>query len=271
MVKQVQLIDEYYDDEDDDELLFVPPSYYESDEQLVLFACLLLLKQLYEQLQPMSPQEIMEEVDDLLDTFESDFIKTATGQIDSVVWDSLREELVEWNIPVFGNYVVQDSSMIPIMEDSIKSTVNQLRYDLKAKTRFFVDNMTKDLFSIVTNIKRAMRGLIDAVGNNLGYSKEKTHRNVLNFVYGNDKLYAWRSAHLSTTCDWCLAQEKRPPRLLKDWELDHPHGHCELVPIDETFSKEYYALLSDMGELDAPSGDNEFIVNTVRRNYDNYF
>lgn len=271
MVKQVQLIDEYYDDEDDDELLFVPPSYYESDEQLVLFACLLLLKQLYEDLEPMTPQEIVDEVDDLLDTFESDFIKTAKGQIDSAVWESLKHELTEWNIPLFGNYVAQDTSMYSIMENSIKSAVNQLRYDLKAKSQFFVENMSKGMFKIIPNIKRAMRSLIDAVGNNMGYSKEKTHRNVLNFVYGDDKLYAWRSAHLSTTCDWCLAQEKRPPRLLKDWEMDHPHGHCVLEPIDETFSNEYYALLSDMGELDAPSGDNDFIVNTVRRDYDNYF
>jgi hypothetical protein len=127
------------------------------------------------------------------------------------------------------------------------------------------------MFSIVPNIKRAMRSIVDAIGNNMQYSKDKTHGNVMKFVYGDDKLYVWRSAHLSTTCDWCLAQEKRPPRLYDDWEMDHPHGHCTKEPIDETFSEEYYLLLAGMGELDVPSGDNEFIANTVRRDYDNYF
>lgn len=264
MVKEVQLIDEYYDDEEDDELLFAPPPYFDYDEQLAIFACLLLLKQLFERLELMTPQDIVDEIDSILDDFESELVQTATSQIDSTVYESLRKDLIEWNIPLFGGYVKQDVSMYPILNSSIKGVVDQLRNDLKSKAQFFNDNLTKDQFSVIPNIKRAMRGLIDAVGNNLGYSKEKTHGNVLKFVYGEDKLYRWVSAHLATTCDWCLAQEKRPPRRYDDWELDHPHGHCVKEPIDETFSPEYYSLLADMGELEAPTGDNEYLWGTLR-------
>ena len=157
------------------------------------------------------------------------------------------------------------------MDSSITALVNQLRDDIKSKARFFLDNMSNSDFSITPNFKRAIRRVIDTVGNNLNYSKEKSHGNILKFVYGEDKLYVWRSAHLSTTCDWCLAQEKRPPRKYDDWELDHPQGHCGKEPIDETYSDEYYLLLAELNELDAPSGDNEYIAKTARRIYDSNF
>ena len=243
MVKQVQLIDEYYDDEDDDELLFVPPSYYESDEQLVIFACLLLLKQLYERWESMTPQEIGDEIDGILDEFESELVETASSKVDSAVWDSLREELVEWNIPIFGNHVQQDTSMIPIMVASLTALINQLRDELSVKSQFFSENMSKDDFSITPNFKRAVQKLNDAVGNNLLYAKEKSHRNVLKFVYGDDKLYKWYHMNDSKVCDWCYAQGKEAPRRIDEWELDHPHGRCILEPIEDTYSAEYYALL----------------------------
>ena len=152
MVKEVQLIDEYYDDEDDEDLLFVPPSYYDSDEQLAIFACLLLLKQLFERLESMTPQDIVDEVDGILDDFESELVQTATSQIDSTVYDSFRNELIEWNIPVFGGYVKQDVSMYPILRSSIKGLVDQLRNDLKTKSQFFIDNLSKNDFDASTFI-----------------------------------------------------------------------------------------------------------------------
>lgn len=238
------MIDEYYD-EDDDELLFVPPSYYSSDEQLVLFACLLLIRELFEKLNSMTPEEILEEINGVLDNFESELVATATSQVDSAVYESLRQELVEWNIPIFGDYVQQDVSMYPIMEDSIHSAVSQLEYDLKAKTQFFIDNLSKDTFNVKPNIRRIIRGVVDAVGNNHMYAKEKTHRNVLNFIYGDDALYKWYHMNDSRVCDWCIAQGNEPPRRIEDIPLDHPNGRCIIEPIDEVYSNEYYSLLID--------------------------
>lgn len=241
MVKQLQTIDEYYEDEDDD-LTFAPPSYFESDERLVLIAVLMLLEQRYRLLSSMTPQDIVDEIDEIMDSFQSELLTTAEAKVDSAVWDSLLKELIEWNIPIMG-YVEQDTSMYPIMVMSLTGLVNQLRDELKVKAQFFNDNMSKGDFSIIPNFKRAVQKIIDGVGNNLIYAKEKSHRRVLKFVYGDDALFKWYHMNDEKVCDWCIAQGREPPRRIDDWELDHPHGRCILEPVENIYSADYYALL----------------------------
>lgn len=241
MVKQLQTIDEYYEDEDDD-LTFAPPSYFESDERLVLIAVLMLLEQRYRLLSSMTPQDIVDEIDEIMDSFQSELLTTAEAKVDSAVWDSLLKELIEWNIPIMG-YVEQDTSMYSIMMMSLTGLVNQLRDELKVKAQFFNDNMSKGDFSIIPNFKRAVQKIIDGVGNNLIYAKEKSHRRVLKFVYGDDALFKWYHMNDEKVCDWCIAQGREPPRRIDDWELDHPHGRCILEPVENIYSADYYALL----------------------------
>lgn len=241
MVKQLQTIDEYYEDEDDD-LTFAPPSYFESDERLVLIAVLMLLEQRYRLLSSMTPQDIVDEIDEIMNSFQSELLTTAEAKVDSAVWDSLLKELIEWNIPIMG-YVEQDTSMYPIMMMSLTGLVNQLRDELKVKAQFFNDNMSKGDFSIIPNFKRAVQKIIDGVGNNLIYAKEKSHRRVLKFVYGDDALFKWYHMNDEKVCDWCIAQGREPPRRIDDWELDHPHGRCILEPVENIYSADYYALL----------------------------
>lgn len=241
MVKQLQTIDEYYEDEDDD-LTFAPPSYFESDERLVLIAVLMLLEQRYRLLSSMTPEDILDEIDEIMDSFQSELLTTAEAKVDSAVWDSLLKELIEWNIPIMG-YVEQDTSMYPIMVMSLTGLVNQLRDELKVKAQFFNDNMSKGDFSIIPNFKRAVQKIIDGVGNNLIYAKEKSHRRVLKFVYGDDALFKWYHMNDEKVCDWCIAQGREPPRRIDDWELDHPHGRCILEPVENIYSADYYALL----------------------------
>ncbi len=241
MVKQLQTIDEYYGDEDDD-LTFAPPSYFESDERLVLIAVLMLLEQRYRLLSSMTPQDIVDEIDEIMDSFQSELLTTAEAKVDSAAWDSLLKELIEWNIPIMG-YVEQDTSMYPIMVMSLTGLVNQLRDELKVKAQFFNDNMSKGDFSIIPNFKRAVQKIIDGVGNNLIYAKEKSHRRVLKFVYGDDALFKWYHMNDEKVCDWCIAQGREPPRRIDDWELDHPHGRCILEPVENIYSADYYALL----------------------------
>lgn len=242
MVKQTQTIDEYYED-DDDELMFVPPLYYESDERLVLIAVLMLLEQRYRLLKSMTPEDILDEIDDVMNSFKDELIDTATVKVDNAAWDAHLKELIEWNIPVMG-YVEQDTSMYQVMEDSLTGLVNRLRDDLKSKARFFTEAMSKDDFDVKPNFRRAFQSLVDGVGNNLIYAKEKNHRKVLKFIYGEDKLYKWYHMNDEKVCDWCIAQGNEPPRRIDDWEYDHPHGRCILEPIDDTYSAEYYALLT---------------------------
>ena len=243
MVKIVQEIDEYYhSDEDDDDYLFYAPTYFETDEQLVIVACLLLLEQRYRVLSPMTPSEVLDEVDEMMDSLNSELTSTALDKIDLTVESFFMDLLDDYSIP--AKYVQQDTSMYEIVDESITTLTNQLKGELKQKAMFFKDNLSKDDFNILPNFKRAVQKVVDAVGNNLIYSKEKTHRNVDRFVYGEDKLYYWITANDDKVCGWCRVQESLPPRTLDELPLDHPKGRCTREPVDYMYSNEYMLLLA---------------------------
>lgn len=245
MVKQMQDTDEFYEpyDDDDDPLsVFSAPTYYETDEQLVLIACLMILEQRYRLLQSMSPSDVVEEVEEIVSSLDIELKDTARIRVTNHLESYLKDLMSDFSIP--DGYVSIDTSMIEIMEDSINGLTNQLRDELKVKSKFFRDNMSKDSFDILPNFKRAVKKLVDAVGSNLIWGKEKTKRNTYKFVYGKDKLYRWLTANDLKVCQWCLAQQSLPPRTLDEIPLDHIHGRCELEPIDYTYSDEYYLMLA---------------------------
>ena len=261
MVKQIQDIEEYYDSDDDDDPLsiFVAPTYYDTDEQLVLIACLMLLEQRYRLLQSMTLQDIVDEIDDIIDSLYQELSDTAYDKASKHIEEYFNKLLDDYNIPRTG-YVTMDASMLEIMGDSIGGLTNQLRDEIKVKSKFFKDNLSKDNFNLLPNFKRAVQKLNDAVGNNLLYGKEKSKRNVYRFVYGEDKLYRWICVNDDKTCDWCLMQQSLPPRTIDEIPLDHPHGRCEIDPIDYTYSDEYYVMLARgeySKEIDAFSPTDE--------------
>lgn len=244
MVAQIQFIDEYYhsDDEDEDDYLFYAPTYLKVDEQLVVVACLMILESRYRVLQSMSPQRVVEEVEEIIDSLNTELSSTALDKIDDTVRKYFRGLLEEYNIP--EGYVSQDISMYPILMESINTLCNQLKGELKQKALFFMDNLSNSDFNILPNFKRAVQKVVDAVGGNLIYSKEKSSRNVDKFVYGEDKLYYWITANDDRVCAWCRMQESLPPRTLDEMPLDHPWGRCELEPVDYLYSNEYMLLLA---------------------------
>lgn len=243
MVARIQEIDEYYHNEDDDDSdLFYAPTYFEIDEQLVIVACLMLLEQRYRVLKSMSPQRVVEEVEDIIDSLNEELTDTALSKIDSTVHDFFRDLLDDYNIP--DGYVEQDISMYDIVDESITTLCNQLKGEIKQKALFFKDNLSNSTFNILPNFKRAVQKVVDAVGNNLIYSKEKTHRNVDKFVYGEDKLYYWLTANDDKVCAWCRMQESLPPRTLDELPLDHPKGRCVREPVDYMYSNEYMIMLA---------------------------
>ena len=243
MVTQIQYIDEYYHDEDDDEeYLFYAPTYFTVDEQLVIVACLMLLEQRYRVLKSMTPQRIVDEVEDIIDSLNVELTSTALDKIDYTVKDFFEDLLKDYNIP--QGYVEQDTSMYDIVDESITTLCNQLKGELKQKALFFKDNLSNSTFNILPNFKRAVQKVIDAVGNNLIYSKEKSSRNVDKFVYGEDKLYYWLTANDDKVCAWCRMQESLPPRTIDELPLDHPHGRCEREPVDYMYSNEYMIMLA---------------------------
>lgn len=263
MVKRIQLTDEFYEgyDEDDDPYsIFFAPSYFDVDEQLVIVACLLLLEQRYRVLQSMTPQEIVEEIEYLIDSMHDELVETATQKTDNLLDGFLLGLLNNFSIPL--NYVDKDTSMYPIMVESINTMCNQLKGELKVKSLFHEGNLSKDSFNILPNFKRAVQKVVDAVGSNIIWSKEKTHRNVDKFVYGEDKLYYWVTANDDKVCEWCRMQESLPPRTLDEMPLDHSHGRCEREPVDYMYSNEYMLMLARgeyYREIEAFTPDDEYM------------
>lgn len=245
-MKQIQTVDEYYepfdDDEDDPLTVFSAPTYFETDEQLVLIAFLMLLEQRYRLMQSMTLQEIVDEVDDIMSSLQSELIETVDLKATNHIRNYFNTILDDYNIP--ANYINMDTSMLDLMKDSLDNMVNQLNGEIKVKSRFFIDNLSKDTFNLMPNFKRAVQKIVDAVGNNLIHGKEKSKRNVYEFVYGKDKLYRWLCVNDMKTCDWCLYQQSLPPRTIDELPLDHPHGRCTIDPIDYTYSDEYYVMLA---------------------------
>jgi len=258
MVSQIQFIDEYYHDEDeDDEFLFYAPTHWDVDEQLVIVAVLMLLEQRYRVLKSMTPDRIVDEIEDIVDKLNVELTETALDKIESTVYSYYDELMGNYNIP--DKYVEQDRSMYDIIDESITTLCNQLKGEIKQKALFFKDNMGKGDFNILPNFRRAVQKVIDTVGNNLRYSKTKTRRNVYEFVYGEDKLYRWLTANDDKVCDWCRLQESLPPRRLSEMPLDHPHGRCEEEPVDFNYSDEYYVMLARgeyRNEIDAFAPDD---------------
>jgi hypothetical protein len=201
---------------------------------------------------------IVDEVEDIIDSLNGELKSTAISKIDATTWDYFDKLMSNYNIP--DKYVSQDTSMYEIVEQSIDTLCNQLKGELKQKAMFFRDNLSKDTFNILPNFKRAVQKVVDAVGNNLIYSKEKSKRNVYEFVYGEDKLYYWLTANDDLVCAWCRMQESLPPRTLREMPLDHPHGRCETEPVDYTYSDEYYVMLARgeyRNEINAFAPDTE--------------
>lgn len=269
MVKQIQTSDEFYEpyeDDDDPLMVFSAPDYYETDEQLVLIACLMLLEQRYRLLQSMTPSQVVDEIEEIMDSLLVELDDMAYTQAERHIMNYFNKILDDYSIP--DGYVSMDYSMLDMMMDSVDNLVTQLHGELKVKSKFHRDNNTKDYFNVLPNFKRAVRKLIDGVGSNLIWGKEKSKRNVEEFVYGEDKLYRWITANDDKVCAWCRMQESLPPRTLREMPLDHWNGRCDHEPIDYTYSNEYMLLLARgeyAYEIEAFTPDDEYMSQATGR------
>lgn len=245
MVKQIQQTDEFYSYDTSPFDIFDAPDYYDSDEQLVLIACLLLLEQRYRLLSSISSSRLLDEIQSLTESFRNELKDTATRKLDDFTYNEFVKELDEWSIPISG-YVEHDTTINKVLTQSIDNLCNQLRDELQLKALYHEMGLATEIFDVKPNFRRASQKLKDCVGDALLKGKEKNHRNILKFVYGNGKLYRWLCVNDLKTCDWCLYQQSLPPRPIDEIPYDHQHGRCELEPVDATYSDNYYLLLANL-------------------------
>ena len=222
-------------------LSFMPSSGYDSDEQIVILACLNLLEEYYELYQSLTPEEILNRVDDDIELLTNELSTTAISNISSEVALGFIEELNSYSIP--EDYMTPDSVVDEVVILGLIAGMNQLRDDLKAKATYYIQYRLSTVFNIDPNFKRAINKISDVVGNNLFVAKEAGHRQISRFVYGNETLYRWRCVMDARTCTVCRALSREAPKPLDEWPYDHPHGRCTLEPVNPTYSEDYLLLL----------------------------
>lgn len=222
-------------------LSFMPSSGYDSDEQIVILACLNLLEEYYELYQSLTPEEILNRVDDDIELLTNELSTTAISNINSEVTLGFIEELNSYSIP--EDYMTPDSVVDEVVILGLIAGMNQLRDDLKAKATYYIQYRLSTVFNIDPNFKRAITKISDVVGNNLFIAKEAGHRQISRFVYGNETLYRWRCVMDARTCTVCRALSREAPKPLDEWPYDHPHGRCTLEPVNPTYSEDYLLLL----------------------------
>lgn len=222
-------------------LSFMPSSGYDSDEQIVILACLNLLEEYYELYQSLTPEEILNRVDDDIEVLTNELSTTAISNINSEVALGFIEELNSYSIP--EDYMTPDSVVDEVVILGLIAGMNQLRDDLKAKATYYIQYRLSTVFNIDPNFKRAINKISDVVGNNLFIAKEAGHRQISRFVYGNETLYRWRCVMDARTCTVCRALSREAPKPLDEWPYDHPHGRCTLEPVNPTYSEDYLLLL----------------------------
>lgn len=222
-------------------LSFMPSSGYDSDEQIVILACLNLLEEYYELYQSLTPEEILNRVDDDIEVLTNELSTTAISNINGEVALGFIEELNSYSIP--EDYMTPDSVVDEVVILGLIAGMNQLRDDLKAKATYYIQYRLSTVFNIDPNFKRAINKISDVVGNNLFIAKEAGHRQISRFVYGNETLYRWRCVMDARTCTVCRALSREAPKPLDEWPYDHPHGRCTLEPVNPTYSEDYLLLL----------------------------
>lgn len=159
---------------------------------------------------------------------------------------TVKKELLKQNVPVQNQkkvnlkYDLQTTKQVS--ETTIKNAIQSLRNEIKLNIQVVKDRDSESDFNLEPKLKTAINRVKRSVEYATGMAMQKIKRSILRFKHGDEMLYKWQSAHLETTCGWCLHQETLPPRREEDWESDHLHGHCELVPMTEFLTDEYLEL-----------------------------
>lgn len=230
-----------YEDIDMSELVFETPSSVSDEEELAVLVLLMLLKKYYDDYKSLSPEQILSRVEEDMPNLKTTLSNTAINQMEELLNDAFDEELNEWNIPT-GTLKPKPLEK-EVISVGMFALVNHLRDSLINKCTY-TEAYGFTPFNINPQFKEAITKIAEIVNNNALLAKERNHREILRFVYGNDMLYYWVCRNDPRTCAICRAKSRENPKPLDEWDYDHPYGRCTLVPVEEIYSEEYKAILN---------------------------
>ena len=216
------------------------------DEKEYGLAILMLLQDFTKKYSSKSYNYIEKHFDDDCKRLEEKLLQVNEKQFEKYENARVKNELLNNNIPT-NNHKKVDlkydvATTKKVAETTIKNIITTLRNEVKLNIQVMKDNGRTEDFNIEPKLKQAIQRIKRTVKYTTGKISQRVYRGMLGFKYGEDMLYTWQSAHLDTTCGWCLHQETLEPRRREDWEEDHMNGHCELIPISDKLSAPYQEL-----------------------------
>ena len=148
---------------------------------------------------------------------------------------------LEYVIP--SNHIKTDVDLETVIDSAVDTVTDTLYVDLKNKANFYRDvAITTGMFSLHANFRRAIKRLSNHIDYNAQYTMNRITREYQSFVYGQEALFYWRVSGRNT-CAWCYEMEAMGAMPLSWFPVDHPNGHCWLVPVlPDVYSDEYVEL-----------------------------
>ena len=216
------------------------------DEKEYALAMMMLLQDFTKKYSSKSYSYIEKHFDDDCVKLEEKLLQVNEKQFEKYENATRKKELLRENIPLKNHkkvkldYDVKTTKVVA--ETTIKNAIQTLRNEVKLNIQVMKDNGREEDFNLEPKLKQAISRIKKTVRYTTGKISQRVKRGLLGFKYGEDMLYTWQSAHLDTTCGWCLHQESLEPRRKDDWEEDHIGGHCELIPLTEKLSAPYQEL-----------------------------
>ena len=230
MVTESQIVSQIWK-EKTERVPFEPKGSYSTDDQIALLAFLLNLQYYYEIYVNLTAEEILARIDDDFKKLESEMYGNIPNAIKEGTSTDIQKLLEEYgldDVPFNEDDLVEQD----LIEQSIHSTLNQLKNDVKTKCLYILTYVGK--LDLAANFARAVKGLSDDIVFNIGLARQKAEREFLRFVYGDDTLYRWVTAGDKRVCAVCVAKSREKPKKLDEWDYDHPYGRCTLVPVNSS-------------------------------------
>lgn len=224
---------------------FTPKNGLSDDEVAAVLAVLSNLYQFYMKYSTASPEYVVDNIENDANELYETLSYSALEVITTYFNESFNKDMDKFYIP--NDYLSFDlDEDIDIVLATIVATVNQLRDNALSKAKHYIVNMKnfQETFNLNSNFKEAVTKINNLVSFNLMNAKEKGHREVMKFVYGEEMLYAWKTAGDMRVCGWCIDLSKSEPKTIDKFPLDHPHGRCWLEPVNQNYTEEYRRLLS---------------------------
>ena len=229
------------------------------DEKEYGLAIMMLLEDFTKKYSSKSYDYIEKHFDDDCAKLEERLLQINEKQFEKYENAQVKNQLLRENVPLKNHKKVnldyEIKSTKVVAETTIKNAIQTLRNEVKLNIQVMKDKGREQDFNLEPKLKQAINRIKRSVKYTTGKISQRIRRGVQGFKYGEDMLYTWQSAHLDTTCGWCLHQETLEPRRREDWEEDHLHGHCELIPISNKLSAPYQELAYGYEDYFEEEGD----------------